>query len=404
MDVTRRTLLCGISAAPLAAAAGGLVLPSTAHAASSEAASEFRVKMRDRPKRQVGYTYPEAIAGLARALPAAPLVAEVLRNADRKAVVNHRWPAGGKPDRLKYSFGWDPDTSDGTTPAWYPQGISTSYDAYHGPIPGTNTEPEKRAVLVSWYGKGMNAWRGARITFVDVTLPSRPRYRHVLLVEPLKRLGQPNDFRPVKAHAGGLAWYGDRLYLADSANGGLRVFNINQMFRVSASGLAAAGYCGYHRGDKKYYAWGYQYVLPQSRAYDNAGADLRYSQVAVDHTTPQPSLLVNEYFGGGSTRCIRWNMNSSTSSITSEEAVEERSFERANVQGVVSVNGSYYFSVSKGSNPGHLYRCPRGSFEKPKKHGKLSIGPEDLSYDGDRNGIWSLGEHPRRRAVYVVGR
>ncbi|MES4907897.1 MULTISPECIES: hypothetical protein [unclassified Streptomyces] len=30
--------------------------------------------------------------------------------------------------------------------------------------------------------------------------------------------------------------------------------------------------------------------------------------------------------------------------------------------------------------------------------------PEDLSYDGDRDGIWALGEHPRKRHVYVVGR
>ena len=98
MDVTRRTLLRGLSAAPLAAAVGGLALPSTAHAAGSD----FRVKMRDRPKTgSIGYTYPQMIAGLARALPAAPLVAEVLRNADRKAVVDHRWPAGGKPDSLK---------------------------------------------------------------------------------------------------------------------------------------------------------------------------------------------------------------------------------------------------------------------------------------------------------------
>ncbi|MGO4429236.1 hypothetical protein AB4Z54_63530, partial [Streptomyces sp. MCAF7] len=161
-----------------------------------------------------------------------------------------------------------------------------------------------------------DSWQGTRITFVDVTAPSRPRYRHVLLVEPLKRLGQPDDFRPVKAHAGGIAWYGDRLYIADSAGGGLRVFNINQMFQVSTSGIPSPGYCGYNRVNNKYYAFGYQYVLPQSRAYDNAGAELRYSQVAVDHTTPQPSLLVNEFYGGGSVRAIRWNMNPSTSSIT----------------------------------------------------------------------------------------
>lgn len=37
-------------------------------------------------------------------------------------------------------------------------------------------------------------------------------------------------------------------------------------------------------------------------------------------------------------------------------------------------------------------------------HGYLSIGPEALSYDGDRNGSWGLGEYSRKRRVYVVGR
>ncbi|NUS86484.1 MAG: hypothetical protein HOY75_28115 [Streptomyces sp.] len=357
--------------------------------------------MRDRPKGQVGYNYPEAIAGLANELPAAPLVQEVLRKADRKAVATPDWPRGTEPTRLKYSFAWAPGSRDSIGPEWYPQGISTSYDAYHGPIPGTGAN---RAVLVSWYAKDENSWKGARITFVDVTVPSRPRYRHVLLVEPKKRLGQPYDFSPVKVHAGGIAWYGDRLYLADKPGHGLRVFNINQMFRVSTSGLAA-GYCGYHRGDKKYYAFGYRYVLPQSRAYDNAGRKLTYSQVALDHTTPQPSLLVSEYHkSSGACRVVRWYMNPGTSSITSEEAVAVRAFNRLKVQGAVSVNGRYYFSVSDGTtNRGGLYSSRRGS-NTPNWHGYLSIGPEDLSYDDDRDGIWGLGEHPHKRVVYVVGR
>ncbi|OMI40431.1 hypothetical protein [Streptomyces sparsogenes] len=385
-----------MSAAPLAAAAGGLVLPSTARAA----ASDYRVRMRERPLEPVSYTYPSAIAGLANELPAAPLVQEVLRNADREAVAN---PGGwAKPTRLTYSFGWDPSTKDGTTREWYPQGVSTSYDAYQGPLPGTNTDADKRAVLVSWYAKGASLGKGARVTFVDVTAPSRPRYRHVLLVEPKKSAGEPYDFSPVNVHAGGIAWYGTRLYLADT-RGGLRVFNIDQMFQVSTGG-AAARWCGYHAGDKKYYALGYRYVLPQSRAYDNAGAPLRFSQVAVDRTTPQPSIVVSEWRPHSQNgKAVRWYMNPETSSITSEEAVEERRIGIANVQGAVSVNGTYYFSVSDGTTRrGRLYRRPRGNARDP--YGYLSIGPEDLSYDGDRDGIWGLGEHPRKRHVYVVGR
>ncbi|KAK1182343.1 hypothetical protein B7755_031960 [Streptomyces sp. NBS 14/10] len=400
MDVTRRTLLRGLSAAPLAAAAGGLVLPVSAHAASSAAASEFRVSMREHPLEPTSYTYPSAIAGLANELTAAPLVQEVLRNADRKAVANPHWPAGTKPSRLAYSFGWDPEKNDGTTGQWYPQGVSSSYDAYHGPIPGTNTDAEKRAVVVSWYAKGAIWNRGARVTFVDVTVPSRPRYRHVLLVEPKKSAGEPYDFSPVGVHAGGIAWYGDRLYLADT-RGGLRVFNVNQMFKVDTP---PKNWCGYHAMDNKYYAYDCQYVLPQSRAYDNAGAALNYSQVSVDHTTAQPSLLVSEFRRSGKCRVVRWYMNPQTSSITSEEAVGQRTFNRLKVQGAVSVDSRYYFSVSDGpNNRGSLYRSRRGR-NTPMRHGYLSIGPEDLSYDGDRDGIWGLGEYPRKRRVYVVGR
>jgi hypothetical protein len=62
------------------------------------------------------------------------------------------------------------------------------------------------------------------VSFVDYARPVRPRYRHVLLVEPYRdRAGNPS-FRAVPVHAGGIAWYGHYLYVADTY-AGFRVFD-----------------------------------------------------------------------------------------------------------------------------------------------------------------------------------
>ncbi|MGW1554060.1 hypothetical protein ACWCQX_47010, partial [Streptomyces sp. NPDC002346] len=126
-----------------------------------------------------------------------------------------------------------------------------------------------------------------------MTDSAKPRYEHVLLVEPRAMPGESYDFGPVDVHAGGIAWHRNRLCVADT-KGGLRVFNTDQMFRVSTGGPARS-WCGYNAGTRKYYAYGYRYALPQSRAYDNAGARLVYSQAAIDHSAGPPTLLVSEF-------------------------------------------------------------------------------------------------------------
>lgn len=65
-------------------------------------------------------------------------------------------------------------------PYWYPQGITTSADAYESGAYKGDT-----VILVNWYDDGSDGIdRGVRVSFVDYSTPSAPTYRHVLLVEP----------------------------------------------------------------------------------------------------------------------------------------------------------------------------------------------------------------------------
>src|SRR5680860_212214 len=74
-----------------------------------------------------------------------------------------------------WGFTWNAE--DNRSQRWFPQGITTSAD------PGeTEQISGRKLVCTSWYSQdigGLN--KGARVTFVDVTSPSAPRYRHVLL-------------------------------------------------------------------------------------------------------------------------------------------------------------------------------------------------------------------------------
>ena len=93
---------------------------------------------------------------------------------------------------------------------------------------------------------------------VDVTDPAAVRYRFALLVDPVVRDGR-SDFDPVAVHAGGLAWFGDHLYVPDTSRG-LRVFDLGRILAVDAG----ADRLGHDPATGAYHAHGYRYVIPRS--------------------------------------------------------------------------------------------------------------------------------------------
>lgn len=90
----------------------------------------------------------------------------------------------------------------------------------------------KRVILASFYyapPTGSTYEKGARVAFVDVT--GAPKYRFALLVEPKGTVAAP-DFAPVLVHAGGMVWFGNLLYVADTSKG-FRVFDMSRMLQVA---------------------------------------------------------------------------------------------------------------------------------------------------------------------------
>ncbi|MFE5867056.1 hypothetical protein ACFQ6V_00230 [Streptomyces roseifaciens] len=425
MDTTRRTLLKGIVAVPLAVTAGGLLVPTPAQAAEPE----YGLRRYDRDGAPTGTTWAAATQGLItrQRLGVAGLVGDVLGKAERRASAPGDWRDGPgsapKPDRVDFAFGWDARPKyreDAGGERWYPQGITTSYDAYAGPLPGSGG---KRVALVSWYDRQKVGNQGAKVSVIDVTgttSSSRPRYDHVLLVEPTKESGEPFDFKVTTLHAGGIAWAGKWLYVADRIRG-LYVFDTSKVLKVSRGSTVetrehAKNWCGYHAQDKKYYAHGYRYVMPLHHVYRPASwsVHLRYSQVSLDRTQgATQSLVVSEYFekspGGAA---VRWSLNSA-GYIAAERATSAWPLRIPRVQGAACVGDQTYYSANAPVDPGApdaapkqgslWLQWPRGE-KMTAPRGKLSLGPEDLSYQPRARGgaLWGLAEHPGTRRVYRI--
>ncbi|MFJ4617204.1 hypothetical protein [Streptomyces sp. NPDC088812] len=425
MDTTRRALLRAIAAVPFAVTAGGLSVPSVARAAEPE----YRLRMYDRDGTPTGTTWAAAIQGLitGQRLGVAGLVGDVLGRAERRASPPGDWRDGAgsapQPDGLDFAFGWDTSAAyrqDAGGDRWYPQGITTSYDAHGGSVPGSGG---RKVALVSWYDKQAGGNQGARVSVVDITRTgssSRPRYDHVLLVVPTKESGEPYDFRVTELHAGGIAWAGRWLYVADKDHG-LYVFDTAGVLKVSRGSTAAArrrarAWCGYHGGDGTYYAHGYRYVMPLHHVYRPAGgsAALRYSQVSLDRTQgATQSLVVSEYFETSADGvAVRWDLDGA-GYITAERSTSVWPLRIPRVQGAVCVGDRTYYSANAslppdganaGAEQGELWlQYPRGE-KMTAPRGKLSLGPEDLSYQPRTRGgsLWGLAEHPGRRRVYRI--
>src|SRR4051794_9490055 len=150
-------------------------------------------------------------------------------NHDRTGITDSLGIAG-------YQTGFRFDSGDNSDCANYPQGITTSRDAVG--TAGGGTYDGRQLVLVSWYTKdgcdGDSA--RSRITLVDWDAGYPNKYRKILLVEATGTAAAPS-FKDVKVHAGGVSWYGDYLYVADTGHG-MRVFDMRKILKTNTGGTA----------------------------------------------------------------------------------------------------------------------------------------------------------------------
>ena len=327
---------------------------------------------------------------------------------------------------------------DNDTAQWYPQGVTTVADMQKDQEWGDGYKP----VLVSWYDHNDNAdgmLKGVRISFMD---PGTGKYRHVLLVYPradknydtIRVSEDPNNGDYNKSlHAGGIIWYGNYLFVADTARG-FRMFDMRRIYDLGASEngtTSGSDKVGKH-GDM-YYGYGYRYVMPQVGSWTRTAStgtkcttsdgSPNYSHVSLDRSGTD-HLVAGEYCAGSEAvdgRVAAWKIAGAftagneliTDTAYRWNADAAHNLPKSNIQGATRFNGRWYLSQSNSSKAGTLYttepatsstRVLKVSGDQP-----LTIGPEDLSHwpggtpDAPALGtLWTVSEHTGKRMVYSV--
>lgn len=301
-------------------------------------------------------------------------------------------PADVPAESAVEGMAWRP--VDVATKRWFPQGITTSADAYGAETEGGTFEG-KPVIIVSWYAHGPLVSRllGSRISVIDYSDPRAPRYRHVLLVAPQRRWRFFHRLRPVRVHAGGIVWYGDHLYVAGSSQG-IRVFRLDDIVRVR----------------NRFRTKSYRYALPQFTTYA-AGSDdvapMVYSFMSLDRAGDEDHLVAGEYGRkGGSHRLMRYPIDRRTQLLRSDDrgrAVPAQMWDQQveRMQGATLVNGTWVITSSMGEGvPGDLWVGEPGAYVRHRA--VLPTGPEDITYWPQRGQLWTLTEWPGRRWVYAI--
>jgi hypothetical protein len=341
-----------------------------------------------------------------------------------------------------YSFCFDPADSgtSGGHVEWTPQGMTTVADAQEDQLWGA-----AQPLVVSWYNDDSAQVKGSRITFID---PYTGAYQHVLLAYPFLNdsgnasymsLRTKQDSSGKSLHAGGIAWYGNYLYVADTRRG-FRVFDMRYIFDLEAAGDKGdtTDKTEIGRQDGVFYGHGYRYVMPEVAAWTSEGGEVddptvctaggspHFSFVGVDRTGAD-HLTSGEYCNGAADddltgRVATWPLDGDSGQPLLDGDGNWRAgtafrLPVSNVQGAVSHGDTWYLSRSHGDdvpdqndNSDLLKTAAPGGVSTgvlgPPQRVPAGIGSEDLSYwpgwadSGDV--LFTVTEHPRHRMVYAT--
>jgi len=300
---------------------------------------------------------------------------------------------------------WQWHKTDAATLKWRPQGITGSREA------GSPDRP--RWLAISWYGRveERNAHQGVRLSLLDYERgsPSFLEYRHVLLVQDAKniknsdlfplpdnarRYKQLAGFAPVPIHAGGIAWVGNLLYVADTALG-FRIFDLTRIHAAHAD--PGRSRCGVD-GDRLY-AFDYRYVLPEIGYYRMSGTQPN-SFVSVGTGEDGRCLWTGQYlkksvklvpslFGWP----LQPNGHIDTSRAAEAFKPDDSGGRAYNMQGAYRAAGSTWLSVT--GRPSHKRSTARLISQAPRRKGlrwRWPHGSEDLYLEAETGTLWSLTE------------
>ena len=201
------------------------------------------------------------------------------------------------------------------------------------------------------------------MSFVNAdSLDGATTYNSATLVIPSGR-----TVRPIKTHAGGIAWYKHYLFVAET-HVGVRVFDTNYI--LGAKKLPPTADLNA------------PFVLPQVGFYRQAkGAGLTFSFVETDRTSP--ALITGKYQDKKyNRRIVRWPLDPN-SGLPALQASGAWKMPASNVQGGLMHNGRLLAASSydpKGS--GGIGELVSGVPDQPAAHFRWPDGAEDLHYAG----------------------
>jgi hypothetical protein len=301
-----------------------------------------------------------------------------------------------------YQGGFKFDSGDNNDCTNYPQGITTSRDAIG---PGGHYDGHQ-LIAVSWYTKGGcdGDTTRSRITLVDWDADYPNSYRKILLVEPTGTAAAPS-FKDIPIHAGGVSWYGDYLYVAETGRG-MRVFNMKKILKTNTGGTASQ--IG-RQSNGLYYAHNYAYVLPQIgviTASTTSGTAMRWSSISLDRVSR--SIVMVEYtcasgctaYPNRAPRAVRFPFASgATTFAATSTATQALRLPWYNLNGLASHNNRWWFANSSGKRL--YYWTPSAGAHSYAWVG----GAESISYWEDSANpdmLWSLQEGIGHRNVFAV--
>jgi hypothetical protein len=379
---------------------------------------------------------------------------------------------GVKPLAPTRKYCWMGD--DATSREWVPQAISGVSDAQKDEKWGS-----KRPILVgaydNWNPGRDDPWpekpgkpgggkagdhkctkaeldscneKGVRITFVD---PSTKKYRHALLVWPyVSKKTKTIRFDAVRGnekkrqkgiHIGGMAWYGNYLYVADTFNG-IRVFDMREIMdlnpdnKVGTHDKVADGMKVNVKNKKKigrhgrtWYSFGYRYVMPQvatwtfkakqynspKHTYCRGSGAPKSSYLSIDRSTAPDTLVMGEYCHvdkkkhpnhPSTGRVSGYQLNPRTGRLASSGGVTLTPswayfLPEDGIQGAARYKGRFYLNQSHRYSNGNIIRArvfPKKGLIASAPEVATAVGPEDFYLEhGRRTGnpplLWSVSEH-----------
>ncbi len=255
------------------------------------------------------------------------------------------------------------------TTKWYPQGIDVG------------VRDGRRTLAVSWFRQDRGRRHlASRVTFIDL---ERGRRVDVALA-----LEEDGELVPAPIHAGGVAWFGDRLFVAATGRG-IWEFDLGGVSRRTGAEARRV------RAMSRHWPWSTARVAVRTRVHP---IDLRCSylgRVFDASGRPLRRVLIGEYRTDDRGRIAEFTVPDGP--LGSFEEIDRFAPGIRSMQGAVRWGPRLFVSQSDDLRPGTLWTGRRDGLAPASV--PLPAGCEDLALDLQAGLLWSLGEHPWRRVV-----